>query len=97
MFSALGYSLEKTDYGISGRKRVTRRYTIELHISVDKVIDWSTGETYFLPEDIFQSSRQIQVKGSIEEKMRNTRIRRMRTHRRHAHHETINRKTKRPL
>ncbi|OGD60332.1 hypothetical protein A3K78_05225 [Candidatus Bathyarchaeota archaeon RBG_13_52_12] len=67
MFSALGYSLEKTEYGVLGRKSVTSKYSIELHISVDKVIDWSTGETYLLPRDIFQLSKKIQVKGSIEE------------------------------
>lgn len=66
MFSALGYSLERTHYGVSGRKRVTGKYSIELHISVDKVIDWSTGETYTLPEDIFRLSKQVHVKGSIE-------------------------------
>ena len=67
MFSALGYSIEKTDYGLAGSKKITEKYSIELHISVDKVLDWSTGETYFLPEDIFKLSKFIPVKASFEE------------------------------
>jgi len=67
MCSTLGYSIEKTDYGLAGRKKITDKYSIELHISVDKVLDWSTGAIYILPEDIFRLSRYVPIKASFEE------------------------------
>ena len=67
MFSVLGYTIGKTDYGLTGSKKITEEYSIELHISVDKVLDWSTGETYFLPEDIFKLSKSVPIKASFEE------------------------------
>jgi len=67
MFNALGYNVEKTEYGLAGSKNITDEYSIELHISVDKVIDWSTSETYYLPEDIFKLSISVPVKASLEE------------------------------
>lgn len=63
----LGYTTMKTDYGLKGSKKINEKYSIELHISVDKVIDWSTGETYILPEDIFELSKSVPVNASFEE------------------------------
>lgn len=62
----LGYNTMKTDYGLKGSK-INEKYSIELHISVDKVIDWSTGKTYILPEDIFELSKSVPIKASFEE------------------------------
>ena len=63
----LGYSTMETEYGLKGSKKINEKHSIELHISVDKVIDWSTGETYILPEDIFELSKVVLVKASCVE------------------------------
>ena len=67
MLGELGYIVSKTEYGLSGSKQITTDYTIELHISVDEVNDWSTGEIYVLPEDIFKLSKEVDVKASFVE------------------------------
>lgn len=67
MFAELGYSVEKTEFGLRGSKKISDEYSIELHISVDKVIDWSTGETYILPTDIFEKSIIVDIKASFAE------------------------------
>jgi hypothetical protein len=67
MFNELGFSVVETDFGLKGSKKISDEYSIELHISVDKVIDWSTGETYFLPSDIFKKSQIVDIKASYVE------------------------------
>ena len=53
---------------MKGSKKVNKN-SIELHVSVDKVIDWSTGREYKLPEDIFARADSVIVKASLEENM----------------------------
>jgi len=66
VFELLKYSFEKTDYGVKGSKKINNE-SIELHISVDKVIDWSTGLEYILPEDIFSEANKASIKPYFEE------------------------------
>ncbi len=66
VFELLEYSFEKTDFGVKGSKKINLE-SIELHISVDKVIDWSTNLEYILPEDIFTKANKINIKASFEE------------------------------
>ncbi len=66
VFELLQYSFEKTDFGVKGSKRINNE-TIELHVSVDKVIDWSTDLEYKLPEDIFRKANRMNVQPYFEE------------------------------
>lgn len=66
IFELLEYDFEQKDFGIKGSKKINTD-SIELHISVDKVIDWSTRLEYRLPEDIFVSARKMKVKASFEQ------------------------------
>lgn len=66
VFALLGYKFDETEFGVKGRKMFDKS-SIELHISVDRVIDWSTGLEYKLPEDIFTKASELNVKASLEE------------------------------
>ena len=66
VFKLLGYAFERTEFGVKGSKKINTT-SIELHISVDKVIDWSTKSEYKLPEDIFSKANKISVIASLEE------------------------------
>lgn len=66
VFELLGYDFEQTEFGVKGSKKINIT-SIELHISVDKVIDWSTKLEYKLPEDIFTKAGKTNVKASLEE------------------------------
>jgi len=66
VFELLKYGFEQTDFGVKGSKKINRE-SIELHISVDKVIDWSTNLEYKLPEDIFTKANRMNLKASLEE------------------------------
>jgi len=66
VFQVLKYGFEQTDFGIKGSKKINRE-SIELHISVDKVMDWSTNLEYKLPEDIFTKVNRMNIRASLEE------------------------------
>ena len=66
VFELLGYDFEQTEFGVKGSKKINIT-SLELHISVDKVIDWSTKLEYKLPEDIFSKASKTNVKASLEE------------------------------
>ncbi len=66
VFELLTYGFERTEFGVKGSKKINRE-SIELHISVDKVIDWSTGLEYKLAEDIFIKATRMNIKASFEE------------------------------
>lgn len=66
VFELLKYAYEKTDFGVKGSKRIDKE-SIELHISVDKVSDWSTGLEYALPKDVFSKSTEMEIKPFSEE------------------------------
>ncbi len=66
VFQILGYGFERTEFGVKGSKKINLE-SIELHISVDKVIDWSTNLEYKLPKDIFTKAVKMNIKASFEE------------------------------
>jgi len=66
VFKLLKYDFEQTEFGVKGSKKISRK-SIELHISVDKIIDWSTNLEYKLPEDIFTKANKMNIKASFEE------------------------------
>jgi len=51
---------------VKGSKKINLE-SIELHISVDKVIDWSTNLEYKLPKDIFTKANRMSVRAPFEE------------------------------
>lgn len=65
VFAVLGYDFNKTEFGVKGSKKLDK-ISIELHISVDRVLDWSTGLVYKLPDDIFTKASDINIKASFE-------------------------------
>ena len=66
MFDELGYTVEETEFGLRGSKIISDGYSIELHISLDRVSDWSTGEVYELPWDIFGLAKPVPVIASLD-------------------------------
>lgn len=66
VFELLKYGFEQAEFGVKGSKKINRE-SIELHISVDKVIDWSTNLEYRLPGDIFVKANRMGIKASFEE------------------------------
>jgi len=66
IFDLLKYTFETTDFGVKGSRKINTE-SIELHISVDKVIDWSTGLEYVLAEDIFAKSNEMNIRPYFEE------------------------------
>jgi uncharacterized protein YkuJ len=66
IFELLKYAFEKTDFGVKGNKKIGIE-SIELHISVDKVIDWSTGLEYVLAEEVFAKSTEMNIRPYFEE------------------------------
>jgi predicted nucleotidyltransferase component of viral defense system len=66
IFELLKYAFEKTDFGVKGSKKINAE-SIELHISVDKVFDWSTGLEYVLTKDVFAKSTGMPIRPYFEE------------------------------
>ena len=66
IFEMLKYGFEQTEFGVKGSKKINRE-SIELHISVDKVMDWSTNLEYKLPEDLFAKASKVNINASLEE------------------------------
>jgi predicted nucleotidyltransferase component of viral defense system len=66
VFKVLGYSFEKTEFGVKGRKKINEN-DIKLDIAVDKVIDWSSGKEYALPADVFKKYNLMDIVESHEE------------------------------
>jgi len=66
VFKLLKYGFEQADFGVKGSKKINSE-SIELHISVDRVMDWSTNMEYKLPQDIFTKAIKMGVKASLEE------------------------------
>jgi predicted nucleotidyltransferase component of viral defense system len=66
VFELLKYGFVQTEFGVKGGKKINRE-SIELHVSVDKVIDWSTNLEYKLPKDIFANAHNVSIKPYFEE------------------------------
>lgn len=66
VFELLKYGFDQTEFGVKGSKKINHE-SIDLHISVDKVIDWSTNLEYRLPKDFFSNAKEISIKPYFEE------------------------------
>lgn len=66
VFELLKYGFTQAEFGVKGGKKINHE-SIELHISVDKVIDWSTNLEYRLPKDIFSNAQEVSIKPYFEE------------------------------
>lgn len=61
-----GYKIRPTGFGLVGSKKIDDS-SIELHISVDKIADISTGKEYLIPPDFFKKAKKTEIKASFEE------------------------------
>ncbi len=64
--NSLGYEAEEKKDILAGRKKIDGGY-VDLHISIGKVFDISTGKSYPLTNDIFNSARLLNISGYHEE------------------------------
>jgi len=62
ILNTLGYSIRDTEFGIAGSKRVNEDF-IDLHISVGKIHDISTGKDYLVDPTLFRNAKRLKVKG----------------------------------
>ena len=62
LLKRLGYSIRDTEFGIAGSKRYDHRF-IDLHISVGKVYDISTGNSFPVESTLFKDAKRLEVKG----------------------------------
>jgi len=56
----LGYTHQDTEFGVSGSKRFDEGF-IDLHISVGKIFDMSTGLTYPVTDEFFKNAKKLKV------------------------------------
>jgi len=62
LLNSLGYHIRNTEFGLAGSKRLNQG-SIDLHISVGKIHDISTGYDYPVNAQIFESAKRLLVKG----------------------------------
>lgn len=62
LLKALGYSIRDTEFGLAGAKNLDGGF-IDLHISVGKITDISTGKDYPVNSDLFKNAKRLDVKG----------------------------------
>lgn len=62
LLKRLGYSIRDTEFGIAGSKRYDHGF-IDLHISVGRVYDISTGNSFAVDSTMFRDAKRLQVKG----------------------------------
>ena len=60
----LGYSIRDTEFGIAGKKKLNGGF-IDLHISVGRIYDMSTGKEYPVDSSLFKDAKRLTVKGYV--------------------------------
>jgi hypothetical protein len=60
----LSYSIRDTEFGLAGAKQVNKGF-IDLHISVGRIYDVSTGKEYPVDSSFFKNAKRLTVKGYI--------------------------------
>lgn len=60
----LGYSIRDTEFGLAGSKQLNKGF-IDLHISVGRIYDASTGKEYPVNSSLFKNAKRLTVKGFI--------------------------------
>lgn len=64
LLKSLGYSIRDTEFGLAGSKRLNKGF-IDLHISVGRIYDLSTGKEYPIDSALFKNAKRSTVKGYI--------------------------------
>ncbi len=64
LLKSLGYSIRDTEFGIAEKKKLNGGF-IDLHISVGRVYDISTGKEYPVDSSLFRNARRRAVRGYI--------------------------------
>ena len=64
LLKGLGYTIRDTEFGIAGKKKLDAGF-IDLHISVGKIYDVSTGKEYPVDSSFFKKARRLTIMGYI--------------------------------
>lgn len=64
LLKGLDYSIRDTDFGIAGAKKLNGGF-IDLHMSVGKIFDVSTGKEYPINSTFFKNARRLILRGYI--------------------------------
>jgi hypothetical protein len=64
LLKSLSYSVRDTEFGLAGSKRLNKGF-IDLHISVGRIYDVSTGKEYPVDSLLFKNATRMTVKGHI--------------------------------
>jgi len=62
LLKSLSYSTRDTEFGIAGSKKLNGGF-IDLHISVGKIYDLSTGKEYPVDSSFFRNAKRLTVRG----------------------------------
>ena len=64
LLKSLSYSIRDTEFGLAGSKHLNKGF-IDLHISVERIYDVSTGKEYPVDSSLFKNAKHLTVKGYI--------------------------------
>jgi hypothetical protein len=64
LLKSLGYAIRDTEFGIAGSKKLNGGF-IDLHISVGRIYDVSTGKEYPVDASLFKNAKHLTVTGYI--------------------------------
>lgn len=64
LLKSLDYSIRDTEFGIAGAKRLNGGF-IDLHISVERIVDVSTGKEYPVDSSFFSNAKRLTIRGYI--------------------------------
>ncbi len=62
LLKSLSYSIRDTEFGVAGSKKLNGGF-IDLHISVGKIYDLSTGKEYPVDSSFFRNAKRLTVRG----------------------------------
>jgi len=64
LLTSLGYSIRDTEFGIAGSKKLNGGL-IDLHISVGRIYDVSTGKEFPVSASLFRNAKRLTVRGYV--------------------------------
>ena len=64
LIKKLGYSIRDTEFGIAGKKKLNGGF-IDLHTSVGRIYDMSTGKEYPIDSSLFKNAKRLTVTGHV--------------------------------